>query len=223
MARSTGRPRASGSESPSGLGTRSDILLAGARLFCTVGYGSTSTHAIATAAGIRQASMYHYFAGKHEILLELLLGTVRPSLAAAKRLLARTESPAIRLWALCVSDVRLLSSGDVNVGSLYLLPELSDPRLGAFAEHREELRAAYGELVASSASASLDAERTASLVLGLVESVILLRRHTPESIDGETAPAIADAALRVIGLDDAAVRRIREAGQRVLDELATAD
>ena len=55
-------------------------------------------------------------------------------------------------------------------------------------------------------------ERTASLVLGLVESVILLRRRSPESIDAETAPAIADAALRVIGLDDAAVRRIRVAG-----------
>jgi AcrR family transcriptional regulator len=223
MARSTGRPRASGAESPSGLGTRSDILLAGARLFCTVGYGSTSTHAIATAAGIRQSTMYHYFAGKHEILLELLLGTVQPSLEAAKWFLARTESPAIRLWALCVSDVRLLSSGDANVGSLYLLPELSDPRLETFAAQREQLRAAYRELVASSASVSVDMERTASLVLGLVESVILLRRRSPESIDAETAPAIADAALRVIGLDDAAVRRIRVAGQALLDVLPTAD
>jgi AcrR family transcriptional regulator len=223
MARSTGRPRASGSASPSGLGTRSDILLAGARLFCTVGYGSTSTHAIATAAGIRQASMYHYFAGKHEILLELLLGTVQPSLEAAKSLLARTESPAIRLWALCVSDVRLLSSGDVNVGSLYLLPELSDPRLEAFAQQRGELRDAYRELVASSAAGSVDVERTASLVLGLVESVILLRRRSPESIDAGTAPAIADAVNRGIVEADHAKSRIREAGGAVLDELSTAD
>ncbi len=38
-----GRPRAQG-PSKSGLGTEQDILDAAAHLFCTAGYGSTSTH-----------------------------------------------------------------------------------------------------------------------------------------------------------------------------------
>ena len=122
---------------------------ASAILFCTVGYGGTSTHAIAKEAGIRQASVYHYFAGKHEILLRLLLGTVAPSLDAARALLARTEPAAVRLWALCASDVRLLAGGDVNLGSLYLLPELEDERFGELHALRAELQAAYSELIAA--------------------------------------------------------------------------
>ncbi len=148
MKKVAGRPRVAG-ESPTGLGTRQDILHASAILFCTVGYGGTSTHAIAKEAGIRQASVYHYFAGKHEILLRLLLGTVAPSLDAARALLARPEPAAVRLWALCASDVRLLAGGDVNLGSLYLLPELEDERFGELHALRAELQAAYSELIAA--------------------------------------------------------------------------
>jgi len=217
MARPTGRPRASG-DSPTGLGTRNDILAAGARLFCSEGYGSTSTHALAKAAGIRQASVYHYFSGKHAVLLELLLGTVQPSLDAAARLLALPDAPEHRLWALCVSDVRLLTGGEDNVGSLYLLPELSDERFAPFHERRSELETAYRTLIA--ACGARDAEPATALVLGLVESVILQQRRAPESIDGETATRIADAALRVLDVDPEVVRRARTAGAALLDEIA---
>src|SRR3954467_1510386 len=149
----TGRPRAGGS-SPTGLGTRADILQASAQLFGTVGYGSTSTHAIAREAGIRQASVYHHFAGKHEILLTLLTGTVQPSLDTARMLLARDEPAAARLWALCVSDVRLLTSGSVNVGSLYLLPEVDDARFAPFSDLRAELEESYRRLIAASQPAA---------------------------------------------------------------------
>src|SRR4051812_15982382 len=142
----SGRPRVAG-PSPTGLGTRADILQAGAQLFCTVGYGSTSTHAIARGAGIRQASVYHHFGGKHEILPTLLAGTGHPSLDQARLLLARDEPAAARLWALCVSDVRLLTSGPVNVGSLYLLPEVDDERFTRFHELRAELEDAYRRLL----------------------------------------------------------------------------
>lgn len=77
MPSTRGRPRAGAS--PSGQGTEVDILTAAARLVCTEGYGSTSTHRLATQAGIRQASIYHYFTGKHAILLT----TVAPSLEMA--------------------------------------------------------------------------------------------------------------------------------------------
>ena len=90
MARRPGRPRASGD--PDGeRDTRRDVLDAAAALFCTVGFTSTSTRAIADAAGVRQASIYHHFAGKDAILLELLLGTVRPSLELADALATGTE------------------------------------------------------------------------------------------------------------------------------------
>ncbi|WP_129336608.1 TetR/AcrR family transcriptional regulator [Cellulomonas endophytica] len=219
MPRATGRPRTAGT-SPTGRGTREDILHAGARLFCTVGYGSTSTHALAEVAGVRQATLYHHFAGKYAVLLELLLGTVQPSLDAARALLIRPEPAPARLWALAAGDVRLLCAGEDNLGALYLLPELDDERFAPFHERRRELEDAYRLLVAGcvpdgpvveappvlpdvpavpEGAASDVAHRTA-LVLGLVESVILQRRRAPETLDARTPAAVADAALAVLGL-----------------------
>jgi AcrR family transcriptional regulator len=221
MATTRGRPRRN-SASSTGQGTASDILAAAARLFCTVGYGSTSTHRIAAEAGIRQASIYHYFAGKHQILLELLLGTVQPSLLVAQRLLVSPEPASARLWALCVSDVRLLSSGTVNLGSLYLLPELADPRLAEFHARREELRAAYALLVAACPGVEADpAGRAAYLVLALVESVILRRRKEAELDVRDLAPRIADAALRTLELDQPTVESARSIGAGLVDPRLT--
>ncbi len=187
-----------------------------AELFCTVGYGGTSTHTIAKRAGIRQASVYHYFSGKHEILLALLLGTVQPSVDTARVLLTRDEPAPHRLWALCVSDVRLLSAGEVNVGSLYLLPELSDEKFAPFHALRDELEAAYRTLIASSVAGSGDAHRAAMLVLGLVESVILQRRRRPASLDAETPLRIADAALKVLDVPRDELDACRAGGAEVL-------
>jgi AcrR family transcriptional regulator len=193
-----GRPRASG-PSISGLTTEQDILVAAGRLFCTEGYGSTSTYGIARAAGISQATMYHYFAGKHEILLALLLRTVRPSVAYAEKLAASPEPPAERLRKLVSYDATLLTSGTENLGSLYLLPELGDERFAPFHAERQRLFETYRELVAACRGCNLDeAHPTASLVLGLVESLILRRRHEPHMLEDDIATRIADAALRIV-------------------------
>lgn len=196
MARRPGRPRASGD--PDGeRDTRRDVLDAAAGLFCTVGFTSTSTRAIADAAGVRQASIYHHFAGKDAILLELLLGTVRPSLELADALVAGTEPAAARLWALVHADVGLLSAGPVNLGVLYVLPEVAGEQFAEFHALRSRLRARYSELAVAASDDSGD-DRGA-LVLGLVESVILRRRDTPDLDVPAVQDAVADGVLRLVG------------------------
>src|SRR3712207_5069582 len=135
MPRRPGRPRAS-TDPDSGRGTAHDILDAAAALFCTVGFTATSTYAIAERAGVRQASMYHHFPGKHAILLELLVGTVRPSLENADALAGLDVPADARLWALCHADVVLLCAGRDNLGALYLLPELADDRFTEFRDRK---------------------------------------------------------------------------------------
>ncbi len=210
----TGRPRASGA-SPTEQGTRADILAAAAALFCTRGYASASTHAIAQATGIRQASLYHHFARKHDVLLALLLGTVQPSLDVAATLLAADDEAAARLWALCVSDVRLLAAGPHNVGALYLLPEVSEEHFAPFRERRSELETAYRTLVTACGVPADRAGAETQLVLALVENVILQRKRGARPTDAD-ASGIASAALRVLDLDRSTRERAAAAGTRLL-------
>ncbi len=173
------------------------MLDAAAALFCTVGFTSTSTRAIADAAGVRQASIYHHFPGKDAILLELLLGTVRPSLDLADALAAGAEPPAARLRALAHADVGLLTAGPVNLGVLYVLPEVAGEQFAEFHALRSRLRARYSEL--ADAASDDDSSDRGELVLGLVESVILRRRDTPDLDVATVQDTVADGVLRLVG------------------------
>lgn len=203
---SLGRPRAKG-PSKSGLGTEQDILVAAARLFCNAGYGSVSTHKIAAEAGISQATMYHYFPGKQAILLRLLLATVRPSVSYATALAERDEPADARLWALCAYDVRLLLAGPDNLGALYLLPEVDDEGFAEFRAEHARLYAVYHDLVGEVLGEA--AGSAARLVFGLVESVILRRRAEGDIDADAVAPAIADAALRVLRVPEHRLTQLR--------------
>jgi AcrR family transcriptional regulator len=204
MARRPGRPRASGD--PDGArDTRRDVLDAAAALFCTVGFTSTSTRAVADAAGVRQASIYHHFAGKDAILLELLLGTVRPSLELADALAAGTEPAAARLWTLVHADVGLLCAGPVNLGVLYVLPEVAGEQFAVFHALRSQLRARYSQL----ATAAGDGADRGELALGLVESVILRRRDDPDVDVAAVQEAVADGVLRLVGCTPAEIALAR--------------
>jgi AcrR family transcriptional regulator len=207
MARRPGRPRASGD--PHGeRDTRQDVLDAAAALFCTVGFTSTSTRSVAERAGVRQASIYHHFAGKDAILLELLLGTVQPSVELADALAAGSDPAEARLWALAHADVRLLTDGPLNLGALYVLPEVAGDQFAEFHTQRDRLRARYDELAAAVAP---EGTERGPLVLGLVESVILRRRDTAELDPVAVADAVADGVLRLLGCDEGRIAAARTA------------
>ncbi|MFE4960201.1 TetR/AcrR family transcriptional regulator [Streptomyces sp. NPDC056653] len=201
--RRVGRPRAQ-QRADSGLSAREELLTAAAELFTTRGYAATTTRAVAERAGMRQATMYHYVAGKEDLLAELLESTVTPSLALAGKLLADdATAPEDRLWELCRSDVALLCGGPYNLGALYVLPEVRAERFAGFHRVRDELKEAYGTLLAATrAGAALDEGELAlrtDLVFGLIEGVILVRRSGPDRPVAAFAAATADAALRIVG------------------------
>ncbi len=192
-----GRPRLEQSRRP-GKTAREEILDAAAELFTSLGYASTSTRRIADAVGIRQASLYHHFATKDDILDALLSGTVDAPLRLAAELLAESGSAASRLHLLVATDVDQLCANRWNLGGLYLLPELRVPRFEKFHLGRAELRAHYRAL-SQQVIAECDGHAAAvDLPFRLVESVINGR-----SDDGACAPdqrwVIADGALRILG------------------------
>src|SRR6478609_9556412 len=109
-----GRPRLEQSRRP-GKTARDEILDAAAELFTNLGYASTSTRRIADAVGVRQASLYHHFATKDDILDALLAGTVDVPLRLAAELLEEDGAAAARLHALIVADVAQLCRSTWNL------------------------------------------------------------------------------------------------------------
>ncbi|WP_308933175.1 TetR/AcrR family transcriptional regulator [Rhodococcoides trifolii] len=196
-----GRPRLGARKRP-GATARDEILDAAAELFTTQGFTSTSTRAIADAVGIRQASLYHHFGTKDDILAALLVGTVDAPLAHARELRGLTEDAVLRLYTLAWFDAGQLAHSRWNLGALYFLPELANERFEPFRAQRTDLMAFYTEFsrAAVVAIGALDPADTATAALPfrLVESVINTRSDFGEPA-GRTAVTIADAAIRALG------------------------
>jgi AcrR family transcriptional regulator len=213
--RRAGRPRLRPA-SNAGVPPREEILDAAAGLFVSQGLAATTTRQIAERVGIRQASLYYYFAGKDEILLELLTQSVRPSLQVAMRLESRCrDDPAAGLYALALIDVRTLTDAPHNIATLYLLPEVQGEEFASFRAERLLLEAAYGRLGRAAAlPAALDEALIATLLMQLIESVIHLRRSG--DLRDSYAHDIAASCLRLIGLGAPEVSRARAAATRLL-------
>ena len=208
-----GRPRLEQPRRP-GKTARDEILDAAAELFTTLGYASTSTRRIADAVGIRQASMYHHFPTKDDILDALLAGTVDAPLQLAKNLLAETGPAAVRLHLLITTDVAQLCANRWNLGALYLLPELRVPRFAEFHQARGELREHYRKL-AEHVAAECDGHADAvDLPFRLVETVIN-SRSDDNTCEPGLPMVIADAALRILGWQGDAEELRRGSANRV--------
>jgi AcrR family transcriptional regulator len=217
-----GRPRLA-ARRRRGLSAREEILDAAAQLFSEQGYAATSTRAIAMSVGIKQASLYYHFSSKEQILAELLVTTVVPSLEVAAVLADSPDPIEARLWALAAFDVRLLCSGRYNIGALYLLPELRLPNLAPFFIQRRRLRGAYGALIADGVVQGCftvePGDVGTDLVFGLIESVVLVRQDRGDLDPDLVARTVADGCLRLLSASGRRLTAARRRGTELLAEL----
>jgi AcrR family transcriptional regulator len=219
-----GRPRLTTQRRP-GTTARDEILDAAGELFTTLGYTGASTRTIAEAVGIRQASLYHYFKTKDDILCALLSQTVTPTLLIIDSI-ADTQpamSAAEHLHALALFDGRQLLDGRWNLGALYLQPELRGARLEQFWSDRERLRLHYLALSkAIVADTGVDAA-AADLPFRLVESLVNMWNKPPGPERAELPEHVADACIRVLGMPDTATPALRARSHLELTRYAGAN
>jgi AcrR family transcriptional regulator len=205
-----GRPRLTTQRRP-GTTARDEILDAAGELFTTLGYTGTSTRTIAEAVGIRQASLYHYFKTKDDILCAVLSQTVTPTLMVVD-VLAGAEpalSAAEHLHALALFDGRQLLDGRWNLGALYLQPELRGARLEPFWSDRERLRLHYLALSKAIVAETGVDEAAADLPFRLVESLVNMWTIRPGPERTKLPEHVADACIRVLGMPDGATPGLR--------------
>ncbi|QZQ55734.1 TetR/AcrR family transcriptional regulator [Curtobacterium sp. TC1] len=215
-----GRPRAV-PNADSARSPRDQILDAAAALFVENGISATSTRAIAERVGIRQASLYYHFAGKDDMLVELLTTSVRPSLELVRELEQRVPASATAagaLAALVLIDVETLARTPHNIGTLYLLPEVQGERYDGFRAERIQLRDAYGRLGSlaadSDVTVAISPARLGGILIQLAETVIQLRRVG--GVEDADRDAIVATCLRACGLDTTAVADARREAESLL-------
>jgi AcrR family transcriptional regulator len=217
-----GRPRhtalaASASEAT----PREQILDAAAALFAERGFAATTTRMIAERVGVRQASLYYHFAGKDELLIELLTTSVRPSLDAVRgieSLVPDSAGAAAALYLLASVDVETLRCTPHNIGTLYLLPEVQHERYDSFRAERQELQETYGRLGFQAARPEVRTghgeQRLGELLIQVAEVVIQIRRtREPDTLDAET---IAASCLRLCGCSGATIDEARTQARGLL-------
>nr|WP_271211322.1 TetR/AcrR family transcriptional regulator [Rhodococcus wratislaviensis]GLK37215.1 TetR family transcriptional regulator [Rhodococcus wratislaviensis] len=208
MTTGPGRPRLTSQRRP-GQTTPEEILDAAGELFTTKGFAATSTRQIAEMVGIRQASLYHHFPNKEEILVALLEETVSPALAAAGRLADAAAPATVRLHALATYDVTQLTTTTWNLGALYLLPELLTDRFEPFRAQRTLLRRHYRQLADRALTEITDdsgdtCAALTDLPFRIVESAIATRADIERGLlpgpeNEGAAGLLADACLRALG------------------------
>ena len=220
MAGTVGRPRKQRAKRR-GKTAREEILDASAELFTTQGFATTSTHEIAEAVGIRQASLYYHFPSKNDIFLTLLNSTIQPSLDLASELAESDESPELKLWALVAAETRILLSSNWNLGRLYQLPTVASSDFDAYHADRAQLEGIFEDLTAQIIG---DDDPRLKLPFSMTLSVIELRDNTgtaPYPLVDDALPepsvVIADAVLDVLH-----AKLPDNRGERTLDLVAAA-
>jgi AcrR family transcriptional regulator len=218
--RRPGRPRATNAAPPAD--TREAILDVAAPLFANKGYAATGTREIATMVGLRQASLFHYFARKEDLFAELLDRTVSPALTATAWLMQHPGRPEVRLYALAHHDVTNLCGSRHNLAALQLLPEARDPRFADFWAKRARLRGRYRSLIkdADRAGRVIDRpiEMVTDLVFGAVEATMTWSESSRRASVAHTADAVASAAVRGVLLKPPSPEALRVAANRLRRE-----
>lgn len=94
--------------------TRHTILRTAELLFMEYGYRAVSTRQIADACGLTQPALYHYFADKQMLYVEVIKENIAKTQAALERIVRRNEGIAERL-SLVVRYLQSTTKHDIGL------------------------------------------------------------------------------------------------------------
>lgn len=206
---------------------RVDILRAAARVFRSRGFASAGMREIAVAADLSPANLYHYFAGKEEILFFCQDRTLDRLLRAVRAAQSEDGRLATRLHALATAHVRCIVDeveGSAAHFEVDALPAALRRRIVAKRDRYERaVRALIARGIARGELADTDATIATRAFLGALNwTAQWFRRDGPTPPD-PIAAVVADYAvaglLKRRGTSRAAARTRsnRVAGQRRAD------
>ncbi len=194
--RRPGRPR-NVTPSPEYLRRRADIVETAAKVFQAKGYEAGSLDDVASALGLRKASLYYYVRSKAELLYLVFDRAIEISLQSLENL-ATAGTPAERLAGVVRHQVRTIAS-DPSLFSVFFdqRPHLDEDYVARIrAKERRYLQLFIGAVEPAIADKTLaveDPRYAAQLLLGMTNWIYKWVEPGRDDID-----AIADAAVRLV-------------------------
>ena len=172
-----------------GAATRSRIVNAAADLFYEHGVDRTSLDQVMAASSVSKSQLYHYFADKDALVLEVIARQTERVLDAQHPHLETLDSlPALKAWRDAIVRLNRAAGGKgCPLGSLASeLANESEPareRLaGGFATWRERIEQGFARMrERGDLAASADPQALALAVLSAVEGGLLLAKTTHSS------------------------------------------
>jgi len=81
------------------------VVDAAVELFARQGFAATGIREIATAASLSSSSLYEYMTTKHDLLVDIMRGTIQPLIVSGRTIRRSATSPAAALAALAETHV----------------------------------------------------------------------------------------------------------------------
>ena len=203
-----GRPRLRPSDSDED--PAEQILNVAGSLFVEKGYAATSLAAIAAEAGLQRASLYHHFASKDAMLVEIARRYLAPLLGVLERFAAEGRAPELQLYRYLRIDLAYVLAAPYDLGALFHLPEVRDTsRFGALWDAADVIKDAWTEWIeqgAASGAFDVDDPRQAGLIVeGSYLGVLGTPRGQLREDPVATAHAFAGFVLRSLLADPGAL------------------
>ena len=171
-------PRSARARKPAPLDPRARILAAAARLFKQQGYRATTVRDIGREAGLLSGSLFHHFASKEQMLVEMLREASIALCVGAEARLAEVDEPRARLRTLVRYELDRLVGPRMHDYYAVLISEWRDvppevkPELAAL---RRRYRAIGQSVLQSCAQAGLlrvPADAAALMLHGITTSAL---------------------------------------------------
>ncbi len=180
--------------------TKEGILEAAARIFSEKGFHATSMQDIAEAVNLQKASIYHHFASKQEILLEILDHALDLINGRLEQVLSQPLPPDEKLRQAMITYFQTIAEYQSLSAVLLLELRSLDPELKARqATRREKFERTWRDLIIEGRQQGIfndvDPSLTGRAILGVMNwTVTWYRRDGPRSAK-EIADHFADIFL----------------------------
>ena len=181
------------------------ILEEAVRLFYERGFRGTSLDAIAESLDMTTPFIYAAYERKNDILVEIYMRALLPSLEAIQQARAQGGAPAAQLWRFAFNYTRVVISNQRGT-AVFFREEVSIPKESRREINRikkvmdDEVAGLLNEGVRSGDFSVGDARTAALAIIGMVSWAYLWYREGGRLSPNQIAGELASHALRMAGV-----------------------